>query len=397
MIKPKWRARKATACRAIALTTCTLLTSIFFHSNLFSCTDFTLTAKDGAIINGRSMEFGIPINSQIYVHPRGESRTSTAPNSKQGISWKSKYGIIGANALGMDIIIDGFNEKGLSVGALWFPSAKYQDVLPKEASYALAIEDFGLWALGNFATVAEVKDALKSVRIWGHSLPQLGGEPPLHLSLHDAKGHNLVIEFIQGKVMVYDNPDGTLTNYPGFDWHRINLQNYINLTAIDKGSINYRGTILGQTGHGSGLLGIPGDWTPPSRFVRITLFKQFAMIPENAPSGVNLAAHLLNTVDIPQGDIRSKANSSEGDYTQWIVIKDLTNKIFYYRSYKDLTLRGIDLSKVNLGINAPKQMISMGIGQPVSDVTSELHEVMPAISKAREPQQQSSKYLLSNE
>lgn len=282
------------------------------------------------------------------------------------------------------------------MGALWFPGAKYQDVLPRETSHVVAIEDFGLWVLGNFATISEVKEGLKGVRIWGHKIPLLGEEPPLHIALHDLQGNSLVIEFINGKVITYDNPAGTLTNYPAFDWHMINLQNYINLSAINTVPINFRGTVLGPTGQGSGLLGIPGDWTPPSRFVRTTILKQFATIPENGMGAVTLSAHLLNAVDIPHGDIRTKAGSDEGDYTQWCVIKDLTHKVLYYRTYNDLTLRAVDFNKVDIGPNGIKLALSMNINEPVVDMTDELHEVMPSFSKEQNGSQ-SSKYHLRNE
>lgn len=337
-----------------------------------ACTDFTIATADKAIINGRSMEFGLVLNSNIIVFPRGEKHTSKTPNGKDGTQWTSQYGFVAADCLGLGFPIDGLNEKGLSIGFLWLPGTQYQEPKPSDADKTLAIEDLGFWLLGNFMTVSEVNVAIKNMFIWSHEFPQINGIPPLHIAIHDAQGNNLVIEFVDGVMKVYDNPNSVLTNYPTFDWQIINLRNYINLTAINKGSVNLSGSILGPTGEGSGLLGIPGDWTPPSRFVRITAFKSFAKLAENSTEGVHLAAHLLNTVDIPKGNIRSAKGEATADFTQWVVIKDLTNRMFYFRSYDNLDLKVIDLKKLNFTAGSPKNSLPIDLSVELIDVTRKL-------------------------
>jgi choloylglycine hydrolase len=198
----------------------------------------------------------------------------------------------------------------------------------------------------------------------------LPGVPPLHLAIHDRLGNHLVIEFIKGEMKVYDNPNTVLTNYPPLDWHLINLQNYIGLTALNSQAVQLKGMDLTGPGQGTGLFGIPGDWTPPSRFVRMTTLLHFAKQANNQMEGVNLAEHLLNAVDIPKGEII--ARDGEEDYTQWIVIKDLTNKLFYFRTYDNLCLKMIDLKKLNFNPNAPQKTMGMSFKQGYLDVTSDL-------------------------
>lgn len=321
----------------------------FFSSSLSACTDFLLVAKDGAAVNGRSMEFGIDLKPQLVVHPRGEKMQSKAPNNGLGLAWESQLGYFAVNVLGLDCAVDGMNEKGLSFGALWLPGSEYENVPLSEQNKAINLQDVGNWILGNFETTAQVRENLEKVLVWAEPMEQIGAVPPLHIAVHDAKGNSLVVEFIRGKKRIHDNKIAVLTNAPQFEWHVKNLGNYLNLRAMDAGAVDLNGTVLSASGKGGGLLGIPGDWMPPSRFVRIVAYKEFAKKPQDAKESVNLAFHLLNTVDIPFGAIASETKEGISfDYTQWIVVKDLKNKVIYFRTYEDITVQSIPLDVFNM-------------------------------------------------
>jgi len=344
---------------------------LFAIASAAACTDFQVKANDGAVIIARSMEFGLDLQSRLSVHPRGEARSSAAPSGKPGVRWTSKYGFVSANAVGLDIVIDGMNERGLAVEFLWLPdSTKYQNVSAGQENRAIDILDTGAWMLGTLSTVAEVKAAMKDVLVWGKSMPQIQGIPTLHIAVHDAAGNNAVIEFVDGQQKIYDNPNSVLTNEPTFDWQIINLRNYINLRAFGSGPVDVRGFVLQPTGQGTGLLGIPGDWTPPSRFVRASTMLDFAMPAGTALQGVNLAQHVLNAVDIPKGTTRaSQKDKGTGDYTQWIIVKDLKNKMLYFRSYDNLVLRALDLKKIDFTPKAKARSIPINGGIGFIDVT----------------------------
>lgn len=338
----------------------------------WGCTDFVVTASDGSLVNGRSLEFALNLEVQLVTFPRQMNRVSRAPNGKRGVSWTSKYGYIGATILGKNFSIDGMNEEGLSFGYLWMPGSKYQTVGPKEESKALDFVDFGDWILGNFASIQDLKKALPHVLIWGHALPPLPTIPPIHVAVHDAFGAHLVIEFIDGDMKVHDNPNTVLTNYPTLDWHLTNLQNFIQLSSLNAKPILTKGIVLGGSGQGTGLLGIPGDWTPPSRFVRLSNFLRFVKTPSSSRDAVNLAEHLLNTVDIPIGDVEE--DKDVYDYTQWVVIKDMTHKIFYFRSYDDLSLKKIEMQRLSFTKGTASQSIPIQHKQDYLDVTSFFQE-----------------------
>lgn len=339
----------------------------------FACSDFQLKAKDGSIVIGRSMEFPIDLYSNVVIVPRGIQSTSINDKGAKGITWTSKYGFLGIDAFKVkNAYVEGFNEKGLAFDALMFTGAKYQ---PAAAGQFVTISDFGSWIMGNFATVDEVKEALAKVNVAGISMKESNGELYLHIALHDAGGRNLVIEFIDGEVKVYDNPLGIMTNRPDFAWQINNLRNYINLGASDKKEKTINGLRIEPTGVGSGMLGLPGDWTPPSRFVRLAMCVDAALPPKNSDQAVNLAQHLLNIVDIPVGAVKENPApfvTLEG-YAQWSVIKDLTNLVLYYRTYENPALKKVDLKRFDLAPGSAQKSIAIDdTNQTIIDVTDKL-------------------------
>jgi choloylglycine hydrolase len=335
-------------------------------TKIYGCTDFVVEATDGTLIQGRSLEFATDLKTELQVVTRNTEFISKGPNQKGGAEWTSKYGYLGAMVLGLSLPIDGLNEKGLSFGFLWLPGTAYQEPSKNPSKKAIDFTDFGHWILGNFSTIAELKGALSKIFVWGHPVPPLPGIPPVHVAVHDRLGNHLVIEFLQGEMKIYDNPNTVLTNYPPFDWQMINLQNYIELNPLNAPSSEWKGMTLSGSGQGSGFLGMPGDWTPPSRFVRMSTLLRFAHPVADQKEGVNLVEHLLNAVDIPKGEIR--AQSGDQDYTQWVVIKDLTNRVFYFRSYRDLTLKFVDLKKLNFQSGAPRQSIPLDLSRGYLDI-----------------------------
>lgn len=325
----------------------TLLAGLLLYSqSAFACTDFALKTDSNGFIAARSMEWSSDLHSRLVIHGRGESRKARSEGGEP-ITWKAKFGYVGVDANHLDAIVDGVNEKGLSFGLLWFPLyTRYPEVAA--GAKTIDVTDLGSWLMGNFETVDEVKEALKSVTVSASNLPSFGGIPTAHLAVHDAKGNHLVVEWIDGKQIVSANPTTVLTNAPPFDWQLINLTNFMMVDSKNPKPIQIQGSVLNPPGQGGGFQGLPGDWTPPSRFVRTCAMLRFAKPAKDTTSGINLAEHILNAVDIPKGEIRTTVDGQEfTDYTQWVVIKDLTNPAIYFRSYDNLTLRKLDLKNID--------------------------------------------------
>jgi len=347
MIITSLKNRAATAVLAGAIALSTTLAPV---SSALACTSFLLRTLDGGAVYGRTMEFGFHLTSQAVVIPRKFGFTGTGPGGKPGKVWAAKYGAVGMNAFGLPVLTDGMNEKGLAGGILYFPDyAGYADPAKADPASSMAPWEFLTWALTSFATVAAVKAAVAGVSIIDIKEPTLGITPPFHYTLHDASGASLVIEPVGGVLKVYDNPFGVMTNAPEFSWHLTNLKNFVKLSPVNAEPLTVGGQEITSFGQGSGLLGIPGDPTPPSRLIRAL---GYAMSAKKLPSGiesVRVAEHILNNFDIPLGFIQPGAgDNSPLEYTQWSTVADLTNRRYYVKTYDDQTLRSIDLMSFDL-------------------------------------------------
>jgi choloylglycine hydrolase len=319
-------------------------------SNAPACTGITIKPKDGSIVFARTLEFGMDLKSNILIVPRGKEYVGTAPGDKPGLRWKTKYGIIGINAFDMPVIVDGLNEKGLSVGLFYFPGfAKYQEVKTEHFSKALAPWELGSFLLGTCSDTKEAVAAAKSVRVGAVVQKNMGFVPPVHYIVTDAGGKSVVLEYVGGELKVHANPFGVMTNAPTFDWHMTNLSNYVTMSDKNVEKIDLGGKEIKGLGQGSGMLGLPGDFTPPSRFVRAVAFSKSALPVEKAKDGVLQAFHILNQFDIPKGSARGIDQGKEvSDYTLWTSAADLKNLRYYFRTFDNSRIRMVDMKAVDL-------------------------------------------------
>jgi len=340
-----------------------------------ACTTLLLKAKDGAVVSGRTMEFAFDMKSEVIVIPAGTQMKGSLPSGARGISYTTKYGMMGANALGFPVVVDGINDQGLFVSDLYFPGyAGYAEATPENAPRAMASYEFGNWLLGNFATVDEIRAHVQDVVLVSTAVDALGGPPPLHFIIRDRSGKSLVIEPIDGKLIVYDDPLGVMTNSPGFDWHMTNLRNYITLTDQNVAPLHLSNNVtLRPFGQGSGMFGLPGDSTPPARFVRAVAFSQTALQPSTAAKAVLQVFHIMNNFDIPLGLARDKSgNVLHVDYTVWTSVADLQNDRWYFRTYDDQAIHMIDLHTALSATGNKMGFISMNSQQSIIDASTAL-------------------------
>lgn len=341
-----------------------------------SCTVFRLKAGDGSMTVGRSCEFGLDMKYDVIVVPRNKAYESPSPEGKGGLAWKTRYGYVAIASLGMDFgVSDGMNEKGLSIGMLWFETdMKWQDVPAGEMGRALAQAMVGDWILGNFANVEEVRKEIRNVKVFGYSDPVSRLTPTVHFIVYDANGGCIVIEYEDGKCNIYDNPLGIMTNAPSFPWHLTNLRQYLGVRTENPESYSIYGRTFLPTGHGSGMFGLPGDLTPPSRFVRLAVLTGFSDKQPDAAGNLNLAQHIMNTFDIPKGTITDAA-AQKGtvikETTQWVSFRDITNRIYYFRTYDNMTLRKINLNELDFSGTAVKRVRMFGTAETVVDITGQ--------------------------
>lgn len=345
-----------------------------FFNALDACTGIQLKSEDGSIVNGRTLEFGIWVETNVSVIPRGYTFTGTTPQGP-GLTYQSKYAVVGATAYGVPSVMDGMNEKGLSVGVFYFPGyAGYSEINSQNQSKAVSPAEFSNWIATQFETIDEVKAALPHVVIAPTVDKGWGSTPaPFHYIVYDKKGNSLVIEPINGKLITYDNPLGVLTNSPTFDWQMTHLRNYINLTPFNVKPLKIKGLELIPFGQGSGMVGLPGDFTPPSRFVRAAIFSITAIPVKNSSSAVFQAFHILNQFDIPVGIAREKKEDAiYSDYTLVTAVRDPQTLRYYFRTYDDQNIRMVDLKKFDLNSKTIKNFDTADTHHGVIDVSEEL-------------------------
>jgi len=311
----------------------------------------------------------------MIVVPRNKLFVSPFIQGKSGIKWNTKYGYVGVASMGREIgVSDGMNEKGLSLGLLWYETdMRWQDVTPADSNRALADAMFSDWILGNFRTVDELRTALNGIKVFNYVDSSLiKAMLTLHYIVYDTTGGCVVIEFDQGNCNIYDNPLGIMTNSPSFPWQMNNLRQYIGMSPENPLTIKDKGLTLRVTGHGEGMIGLPGDITPPSRFVRVATYTRFVDTQPDAVHNLNLSQHVINTFTIPIGMIIDKDNNGKilsREITQWVTFRDITNRVIYFKTYENPTLRKIDLNKLDFSSKEVKHISMYGSTETIVDLT----------------------------
>lgn len=334
-----------------------------------ACTGITLRSGDSSIVIARTVEWGSSILSSDYVVvPRGHLFRTLTETGVGEMTFEARYGFVGISVVQPEFIIDGMNEAGLAAGLFFFPKyGQYEQSKPEWAASTLPDMQFVSWVLASFATVDEVVEALDEVHIAALS-PMIG---TVHWRVADTGGRQIVIEVIGGRVQVHDNPLGVLTNAPSFDWHMTNLNNYVNLQSGTTSEWNLADSVkLSSFGSGSAMLGLPGDVTPPSRFVRAAFFVATAPTYPGAFETVVQSFHILNNFDIPIGvEYDPVKEDMPMSATQWTTAASLTDRRFYYRTYVNMNIRCIDLAAMDFRkVKYQAHPLDDVSGQPVEKI-----------------------------
>ncbi|WP_034602979.1 linear amide C-N hydrolase [Maridesulfovibrio frigidus] len=335
-----------------------------------ACTGITLEAKNKDVVYARTLEWAESLESKVITIPRGMAYKSTPPKNVKGINWKSKYGVVGSNVFGQPIVLDGMNEKGLHVGLFFLPEyTEYQK--SKSGVPALASWEVPVWLLTSFATVDEAVAALKTVQVWGAPLAGTDADPTYHFSITDSSGGSVVVEYVKGELNIHENMLGVITNSPTFDWHQTNLSNYVNLSATNVHPLDVKSKSIAPFGQGSGMHGLPGDITPPSRFVRAAVYTSSVLPSENGAAAVKQAVRIMNAFYIVEGFSKEVQNGKTlYDHTLWTTVSDLANKVYYFCDYEGLSWLSVDMKNVDFTGKKVKS-ISM-TGEFAKDVSKNL-------------------------
>jgi len=361
------------------------LISLFLMTNmqLIACTGIRLISKDGGVVYGRTMEWGsFDLHSRVAIIPRGYSFTGLTPDGLNGKVYKSKYGVVGLDMIGKDYIGDGMNEKGLTIGMFYHPGfAKYNEYIASEASNTITAIEVTNYVLTQFATVEEVKKGMQAVKVVGVVEKAIRIVMEGHWMVTDASGASIVIEFTNSELKIHDAPLGIITNSPNYDWHLTNLSNYINLSQYSFPTKELSGVEVKQIGAGTGMLGLPGDNTPPSRFIRAAAWTQTARDLPSAEEAVYEAFRILDNFNLPQGPGAAEgAGGSISDdlmrsSTIWTTAWNLTDLTLNYHTQHNRRVRSLDIKKIDFS-KIGEEIIHINLDdkkeQDIKDITPKL-------------------------
>lgn len=252
--------------------------------------------------------------------------------------------------IGMATVVDGYplyyeatNEKGLSMAGLNFPGlAHYFPADPEKDN--VASFEFIPWVMGRCADLNEAKECLKRLNLVDISFSKDLPLSPLHWIIADRSGSITVESTIDG-LKVYDNPIGILTNNPPFDFHLYNLRNYMNVSAQPSENRFSPDYPLAPYSNGMGGIGLPGDLSSASRFVRAAFMKLNSLSGPSETESVSQFFHILDSVAMARGSVRM---GSKEEITRYSCCCNTDKGIYYYTTYENRQIRAVDMHREDL-------------------------------------------------
>lgn len=288
---------------------------------------------------GRNLDLEISYGEQVIITPK-----NFPFDFRQIPKMPSHYAIIGIGTVADNypLYYDAINEKGLSIAGLNFPdNACYMPVC--QGADNIAPFELIPYILGKCATVHDAKKLLTRINLAEIHFSEDFPVSPLHWMVTDRE-RSIVIEPVKNALKIYENPVGVLTNNPTFDYHLTHLVNYMNVTREEPKNRFSDKLNLTPYSRGMGGIGIPGDLSSSSRFVRAS----FTLL-NSTEETLSQFFHILTSVEQQKGCTRV---GDKFEYTLYSSCCDMENLIYYYTTYENRTISAVHLNRENLDGNS---------------------------------------------
>ena len=337
------------------------------------CTSLIYTASDGTPYLGRTLELDVEEPWAVAYVPAGTEFESTV-DGQDPVAYTTKHRFLtivpagphpeeGAiDPIRLKSATEGLNDAGLTLSMLMFPDSGGGEAARTVRAELQAV-DLGTWILGEFATVAEVKQALEHQPVLLTRMPGLGNlEFPLHIAVHDRSGAAIVVEWYRDELTVYDNPVGVMTNGPQFSWHLTNLGNWTHLTNVDVASATFGSLKVSQPDSGIATAALPSSNTSVGRFIRAVYYSRFAEKVADPTRALIMLARLMNNFDRPRDitidppDAAGEGLTVQGtgrvegvpstEYTSWTNLSDINGGRFLVRGFTAFNYTEFDLDRL---------------------------------------------------
>lgn len=303
------------------------------------CTAATYTTKDHYF--GRNLDLEFSYNETVTVTPRNYPF-----QFRKVKALESHYAMIG-----MAFVVDNYplyydatNEKGLSMAGLNFPeNADYKQ--EAEGKDNVTPFEFIPWILGQCSTIKEVKELLGRINLININFSEKLPLSPLHWMISD-RNESITVESVKEGVKIYDNPVGILTNNPTFDIQIFNLNNYVNVTREVPENRFSSAIALDAYSRGMGGIGIPGDLSSSSRFVKAAFTKLNSVSGTSESESISQFFHILGSVNQERGCVRLAEDTYE--ITIYSSCCNVDKGVYYYKTYENSQITGVDMHNENL-------------------------------------------------
>ena len=302
------------------------------------CTAASFNTKD--FYFGRTLDYEFSYGEEITITPR-----NYILNFRKEEHLKNHYAIIGMAHVLNDypLYYDGINEKGLGMAGLNFKgNAVYQTVT--EGKSNIAVFEFIPWILGKCQSTDEAVKEIENMNLvdipFGEKMPSA----QLHYIIAD-KNRTVTVECMADEIHIYENKAGVLTNNPPFNIQEFLLNNYMNLSPKQPKNIFSDKLDLKCYSRGMGAMGLPGDLSSSSRFVRVAFTKLNSVIPETEEESVSQFFHILGSVEQQKGCCEVE-NGFE--YTIYTSCCNGDKGIYYYTTYNNSQITAVDMHKTDL-------------------------------------------------
>ncbi|WP_432710585.1 choloylglycine hydrolase [Pedobacter sp.] len=302
------------------------------------CTATTYKGKDHYF--GRNLDLEYSYNQTVAITPRNYPfRYRSLPESA------SHFAMIGMAVIdgGYPLYFDATNEKELSMAGLNFPdNADYKPEASDKTN--VASFEFIPYILGQFETIVQVRECLKSLNVTNIKFSEDFPPSPLHWIIAD-KNESITVESVKEGLKVYDNPVGVLTNNPTFDIQLFSLNDYMSLSR-DAPTNNFSPDLkLDTYSRGMGAIGLPGDLSSKSRFAKVVFTKMNSVAGDSESESLSQFFHILGSVDQQRGCVRL---GDKYEITIYSSCCNTTNGIYYYKTYENSQITGVDMHSIDL-------------------------------------------------
>lgn len=303
------------------------------------CTAATYKTKD--FYFGRTLDYEFSYGETVTVTPR-----NFAINFRHMGEQKQHFAFVGmAHVAGnYPLYYDAVNEKGLCIAGLNFVgNAEYNK--PVSGKDNIAQWELIPWILGQCENLSEARERLETMNLCNDPFSPNLPLAQLHWIISDKSG-SITVESVHDGLFVYDNPVGVLTNNPPFPMQMFNLNNYMGLSSDNPKNLFSDRLELNTYSRGMGAIGLPGDLSSMSRFVRVAFTRMHAISGEDEKSSVSQFYHILGSVDQQRGCCRL----ADGKYEISIYTSccNADKGIYYYKTYDNHSINGVDMRRENL-------------------------------------------------